>query len=165
MPSADHHGKQGGGYHHRPASAGPGRPYGAQQQHQQYQPQQPARTIPTDFNPVEAQALLEQRWAAVMQQGLLPACRCGVEQPAPAADDGTAAAAPDGGDGSAAPADGAAEGAESSGAAGGSDAGSSAAADHAGNTGFLDVLRAAAAAAPPPPAAPAPPADAAWEDG
>lgn len=37
--------------------------------------QQVRQPTPADFNVVEAQALLEQRWAVVQQQGLTPACQ------------------------------------------------------------------------------------------
>jgi hypothetical protein len=43
--------------------------------------QQIRQPTPASFNVVEAQAVLEQRWAVVQQQGLTPACQCVQQQP------------------------------------------------------------------------------------
>jgi hypothetical protein len=48
-----------------------------QQQQQQQQHQLPIRQpVPSTFNVVEAQALLDHRWTDICQQGLQPACQC-----------------------------------------------------------------------------------------
>jgi hypothetical protein len=63
------------------------------QQQQQQQQQPPMRQpVPSSFNVVEAQALLDHRWTDICQQGLQPACQCKEK----AADDAAATVAADG---------------------------------------------------------------------
>lgn len=83
-----------GGYHQRPASAGPTVHAASKSGQHLLQQLEPSRQpAPTLFSPEEARMLLEKRWSEVCEQGLQPTSQCNgdnsiPDRPASAAADG-----------------------------------------------------------------------------